>query len=34
MIGVLVLGLIVLPIVVDVACFPVAWVHDQLVCNH
>ena len=31
--GVFILGIIVLPIAVDVACLPVAWVHDQVFCN-
>jgi hypothetical protein len=32
--GVFILGLIVLPIAIDVACLPIEWTHDQLVCDY
>ncbi|SRR5258706_1520823 len=31
--GVVILGIIVLPIAIDCACLPIEWVHDQLVCG-
>jgi len=29
--GVMLLGLIVLPVAIDLACLPVEWVHDQAI---
>jgi hypothetical protein len=31
--AVFLLGLMVLPIAIDVACLPIEWTHDQLVCG-
>jgi hypothetical protein len=32
-IGVIVLGLLLLPVAIDCVCLPIEWVHDQIACD-